>query len=257
MDESILSPNDGQETVVESQETVQDTSVENSQVADVKPVQSREERAEFAQVRRDAESKARDSMIAEMYGESHGIKTYADYQKALAEQAQQEANAKFQEEHGVDPESIKPFFEQWKQSDPDFQELNSIRAEKNITKALTELNDELKENGIDLQLKDLSDEEVAKIPNCKKVEEYVTKGHSLADAVFLANKKEFIARQAEATKNDVLKKISSNGNSSPGSLTGGVTEDEHITLEAFEANRNNQLWVRKNLPKIQKSREKW
>jgi hypothetical protein len=61
---------------------------------DVKQVQSAEENARYAAIRREAETKAkekaRDELIAEMYGESHGIRTYADYQKALEEAARQE-----------------------------------------------------------------------------------------------------------------------------------------------------------------------
>jgi|GEM_PF-5036555 len=47
-----------------------------------------------------AEQRARDSVIAEMYGESHGIKTYSDYQSAIeAERVRVEA-----EQKGYDPE---------------------------------------------------------------------------------------------------------------------------------------------------------
>jgi hypothetical protein len=68
----------------------------NSEVAPLhdKPVQSAEDNAKFAAIRRQAETeakqKAKDETIAELYGETHGIYTYADYQKALQAQKEQE-----------------------------------------------------------------------------------------------------------------------------------------------------------------------
>lgn len=219
MDEN-LNPSEGQEAFVEPQINVVDTGVKDSQVADVKPVQSQEDNAKYADMRRKTESETKDKMIAEMYG-SQGINTYADYQKAIADQKETEDNAKFQEETGVNPDKMKPMFEQWKKSDPDFQELSNMRQEKNLNKELENLNSELKENGVDIQLKDLSSEEINKIPNVAKVTEYVTKGHSLADSFWLANKKDIMTKQAQAAQQDTIKKIAANGASSPGSLGGG------------------------------------
>lgn len=219
MDEN-LNPSEGQEAIVEPQIDVVDTGVKDSQVADVKPVQSQEDNAKYADMRRKTESETKDKMIAEMYG-SQGINTYSEYQKAMADQKETEDNAKFQQDNGFDPNSVKPLFEQWKQSDPDFQELSSIREEKNISKALTDLNSELKDCGIDLQLNDLSTEEVAKIPNVDKVTELVRSGKTLAEAVFLANKKDFFAKQTATAQQDTIRKITANGASSPGSLGGG------------------------------------
>lgn len=210
----------------------------------------------FARRLKEATAKAKDELIAEMYGETHGIYTYADYQKALAEQKAAEQKAKLQEEIGIDPDALKPVFQQWKESDPDFQELKAIRAEKNITKALTDLNSELKDAGIDLQLKDLSDAELSKLPNIDGILGYVQKGHSLADAFFLANKKDIISRQAQTAQQETIKKITANGESSPGSLSAGG-ESDFISQELFESKKNDQRWVIKNLSKIQKSRQNW
>jgi hypothetical protein len=194
-----------------------------------KPAQSPEQNAEFARVRRDAETKARDAVIAEMYGESHGIKTYAEYQKAIADNKAAEQREQFREENGIDPESLKPVFEQWKEADPDFQELKAIRAAKNSMKALSDLNAELKDAGVDLEIKDLSTEELTKIPNIDKILEHVQIGHNLADAFFLANKKDIINRQVQTAQQETIKKISANGASSPGSLAaGGETQPTSI-----------------------------
>lgn len=176
----------------------------------------------FSKRLKEATSKAKDELIAEMYGETHGITSYADYQRAIAEARAAEERAKIQEKIGVDPDELKPIFQQWKETDPDFQELKSIRAEKNISTALSDLNNELKEAGVDLQLKDLSETEVGKLPNVDKIINLIqTKGHSLADAFFIANKKDIIAKQAEKAQQEAIAKITANGASSPGSLAGG------------------------------------
>ena len=86
---------------VEPQETEQDINTTESvneevttSTVDEKPVQTQEENANYANIRRDAEAKsyakAQDDMVASMYGESHGIYTKADYDQAI--QAQEEAN---------------------------------------------------------------------------------------------------------------------------------------------------------------------
>lgn len=93
--------------IVEPQvvETVQSESSEsvNEEVTTSqteKPVQSQEENAKYAAIRRESETKTRDRMISEMYGNSHGIHTYADYQGAIeAERVRAEAETK-----GHDPE---------------------------------------------------------------------------------------------------------------------------------------------------------
>jgi hypothetical protein len=155
------------------------------------------------------------------FAQRYGYSSFDEMENAEAEREAAEEKARFQEQNGFDPDTVKPLFEQWKKSDPDFQELSSIRAEKNISKALTDLNSELSDCGIDLQLKDLSDAEVAKIPNADKVTQLVQSGKTLAEAVFLANKKEFFAKKEQATQQETIKKITANGASSPGSLSGG------------------------------------
>jgi hypothetical protein len=208
----------------------------------------------FARRLKEATTKAKDELIAEMYGETHGIYTYADYQKALAEQKAAAERAKIQEEIGIDPDALKPVFQQWKESDPDFQELKAIRAEKNITKALTDLNSELKDAGIDLQLKDLSDTELSKLPNIDGILGYVQKGHSLADAFFLANKKDIISRQAQAVQQETIKKIAANGASSPGSLANGGNE---ILFTPEQVRAMTPAQVKANFDAIEKSMKHW
>lgn len=101
-----------QEGVVDSQigqaeTTVETVNADNVNVTtdkqeETKPVQSAEENAKFAEVRRkaaeEAKAKTRDEMIAEMYGATHGINTYAEYQEALAKQEQEQKLAELLEQ---------------------------------------------------------------------------------------------------------------------------------------------------------------
>ena len=82
----------------ETREPVIDNSVAEPVEEVAKPQQSKEENAKYAAIRREAEKKARDQMISEMYGQSNGIHTYAEYQKAL----ERENRRKTAEERGVD-----------------------------------------------------------------------------------------------------------------------------------------------------------
>ena len=145
MDLQLFAEDETVETTTEettTEETTKETSAETTETTeqtetnepDVTTTQA------FARRLKEATTKAKDELIAEMYGESHGIHTYAEYQAALAREQAEAERAKLQEEIGIDPDALKPVFQQWKESDPDFQELKAIRAEKNITKALTDLN---------------------------------------------------------------------------------------------------------------------
>ncbi|HEY5586715.1 MAG TPA: hypothetical protein VIK78_19775 [Ruminiclostridium sp.] len=189
----------------------------------------------FSDRLKESTTKAEDAVYSKLFGTEHGIHTKAAYDAAIAKQQEEADNAKFQETNGFDPNSVKPLFEEWKKSDPDFQELSTIRQEKNIATALSELNNELKDCGIDLNIKDFSDTEVAKLPNVDKVVKYVQSGKTFAEAVFLANKKEFIAKQAEMAQQDTIKKIAANGLSSPGSLSGGGDSDSKTIYSMSKA----------------------
>lgn len=90
----------------QSSETTQTTPAESSavqQTQDVTQTQAFSHRLKEATTQ--AEQQARDAVIAELYGESHGIKTYADYQAAIQRQ-QQAAEA---QQRGMDPQFYSEF----------------------------------------------------------------------------------------------------------------------------------------------------
>lgn len=223
-DETNIAANEFDVATEQTTEVTQETTNEIEQSTSEVSIPDVTTTKAFSERLKETNQKSIDAEYSKLFGQ-HGIHTKADYDRAIAEQDKEAERARIQEETGVDPDTLQSTFEKLKENDPDFQELKTIRAEKNIAAALTDLNNELKDCGIDLQLKDLSAAEVAKIPNADKVTELVQKGKTLAEAVFLANKKDFFAKQAATAQQDTIKKIAANGASSPGSLSSGaVTE---------------------------------
>lgn len=204
-------------------ETAVETSTETTEVQQttetVKPDIT--ETQAFSRRLNEQTQKAVDAEYSRLYGTEYDIHSKAEYDAAIAKQEADAQRQQFQEQNGFDPEAIKPIMEQMLKSDPRYQRLEQMDKEANVSKAVTDLNNELKDVGVDLQLKDLSDAELAKLPNIDKVLGQVQKGHSLSDAFFLANKKDIISRQAKAAEQETIKKITANGASSPGSLAAG------------------------------------
>jgi len=77
-----------------------------------------------------AEQRARDNLISEMYGESHGINTYAEYQQELDNQAMRE--------RGVDPDEVKRVAE-------DLPEVKTAREAKRQYEMYLEMTEEYPE----------------------------------------------------------------------------------------------------------------
>jgi len=146
MDENqINSFDDEQESVVEAYVPSEDVEVEVKEPEQIekkleisekpeaaepeKQKQSAEENAKYAKIRRDAEEKARvkaeDEVIAKLYGESHGIRTMAEYNVAIEAQKEAEQLAEL-EERGIEPDYIKQLID----SDPDVREARQIKEQR-------------------------------------------------------------------------------------------------------------------------------
>jgi hypothetical protein len=201
-----------------------------------KPVQDAETNAQFARVRREAEQRAKDQLIAEMYGDQ-GIRTYAEYQQAL----QRQKMAQEAEQKGIDPE----FYNQFKTLE---QKLNSYEQEKTLLQQDQQLANDPKYGEIYKQWKG----EVVELAQKYNVD-YDTA------FTFLTREKlpDLINNAKTKAEQSAIQKIAANGSASPGSLETGTGETEFISADAFEKNKHDQRWVIKNLSKITKSRPKW
>lgn len=231
----------GQEQNVDAQEVepvvvAEQVEGATSEVATEQPdkqVQSREDNAKFAEVRREAERKAEDRLISQMYGESHGIHTKADYDKAVREQRESEMIEQLRQDE-ADPKAIKEqLFKEWEKNDPRLKEYEQIRTESHTQKQLAELNTDLKEMGIDA-IGSLDD--IAKLPSADTIIKHISDGKTLAEAYFLANKSDIIKSQATKIQQDIITKTALLDGASPGALdnSGGDTSASIFKMSQSE-----------------------
>lgn len=226
-----------QETIeVEQTESVQ-SEVAPDTASKTEVEQSPEENAKFKEIRLKYErekQEAIDKEYSQMYGEQYGIHTKADYEKAIRAQKEAEMLEQLREQE-VDPKEI---YKALKENDPDYQELQKIKAESYTQNQLKELNDELKELDIDLQIKSLDD--IASLDNADKIVDHIKAGKTLSEAYFLANKKQLIQKEAEKVRQDTLEKTLSLKGSSPGALdqsAGTEHTDSYSTMSADDFNK--------------------
>jgi hypothetical protein len=99
-----------QDLVIESAESVQKVEVAEQPKVEEKPVQSKEENAKFAEIRRRAEQEAIDKFIANQGYVFDGkpIKTKAEYDEAMRINQERERRAAL-EEKGIDPTIVDEY----------------------------------------------------------------------------------------------------------------------------------------------------
>lgn len=184
----------------------QEPGANDSDLANQKPVQDEETRAQFAEMRRQAEqaeARARyaDEVIARQYGESHGIYTVEQYEQALFEQQQEEQRQQYLE-RGIDPDEISQIVNQQLENHPLVQQaaqqtLNHLYA-SNYAELQSEYGD------------------LVKTPEDIPVEVWDRWGEgrfglSLTEAFTLVNRKEIMNKQALVAKQTALNNINNKG----------------------------------------------
>jgi hypothetical protein len=207
-----------------------------------KPVQSKEDNARFAEMRRKAESEAKDKLISEMYGESHNIHTYADYQKAV--QAEQERQRLEELKQNNIPEDLaKEIIENKK-----FRE--QYEAEK-----LTRSQQEARQKDYESFLNTFPDVKADEIPT--NVWEEVEKGKSLVDAYAKYENSLLKAKIAEYEKGSkTLEANNKNAENTTGSVIGnGSAKEQIFTKEEVDKMSLND--VKKNYNRILESSKHW
>lgn len=233
----------------EPSEVVESESVETEVAPVAEQVQSKEENAKFAEVRKKAEQHAIDKFISDQYGKSHGIHTEAEYNKAIAEQKQAELLESLKDGE-ADPKDI---YEQMKANDPDFQKMKANTQEAKVKNQLSELNNDLKSLGLDTVINSLDD--LVGLENSDSVIKYVEKGNTLSEAYFLANKQDIINKNSTKIQQDTINKIAANGESTPGALS-DTGETASLFTEA-QVDAMTQAEVNKNYDLIMKSMKSW
>lgn len=198
-----------------------------------KPVQTAEENAKFAAIRRQAEQKAMDKVIAEIYG-SQGIHTYADYQEALRrQQMEQEA-----QQRGIDPEFYNEFSSVR-------EELDSIKREKTLMQQEQMLSNDPKVGTLFNEWK----AEVKDLANQYSVD---------YDTAFTILARERIAdvmsSQRTKAEQQAIQGLQTNAQTTPGSLSSGGNET-FFTRE--QVANMSQAEVNKHYNQIIKSMKNW
>jgi len=242
-------------------EVVTDTQVEaenqpSKDTAVSKDVQTPEENAKFAEIRRkyeadkvEAEAKAQDALIAKMYGESHGIKTVAEYEEAMAKQAERAEIERIQEETNYSEEDAKEVLE-----------ARRIRKENEQAKleAESRQKQEEKEKQNNLEFLDFFKSENGREFDSEKDKLDVAIWQSVSNGTPL--KYAYIEHELKQLKlgSKVADKNTINSESTIGSVKGdGVTDSDYISESLFDTKKSNQRWVMDNLDKINKSRLTW
>lgn len=240
---------------VEPEHVEPDTSVTPEAAEPERAKQTPEENAAFAKVRREAEERARvkaeDDVIARLYGESHGIKTMAEYNAAIEAQKEAERIAEL-EERGIDPEFINKLID----SSPDVVEARQIKEkhkkeQADIANRTEFLNHFKKEYGREF---DFDKDEIP-----MEAWEMTLKGMPLKDAFEIAQAKILRAELAAVKSGQAAQEVNEkNARRSPGAIgTDGVTESNYISPETFDLHKSDRSWLVKNFTKIAASRREW
>lgn len=224
------------QTTEQVETTVDSVNADNVEVEstqqEVKPVQSKEENAHFAEQRRAreaAESKAaaleRDYSIAKIYGKDYEIYSEGDIATKYGhlgittlDQFKEAIRLEEMKEKGIDPEEIKKYVNE----DPDVKAAREWKEQQKKNEAYQEFFQYFKdENNRDFDTtKDVIPQEVW---------DMVNKGKSLIDAYAIHESKQLKA-EIKALKTNNL-----NAESSTGSVTGnGNAKDTTLTEEMVE-----------------------
>ncbi|MDF2800783.1 MAG: hypothetical protein K0S61_686 [Anaerocolumna sp.] len=197
-----------QEEIAEQLKQVEPTESVTEEVAEPqqeqqKTVQDAQTNAMFAKIRREAEQKAKDNMISEMYGQTHGIHTYAEYQRAVQEQKrQQEA-----EQKGIDPQFYNQFMEMQ-------EKLNSIEKEKTFIEQEAQLTSDPEVGHLYTQWKD----------DVKSVsKEFNVDLNTAFTLILRQNLGSILGQTSQKAQQETIQKINNNATSSPGGLSSEAT----------------------------------
>lgn len=191
-----------------------------------------------------AKAAERDALIAEMYGSTHGIRTYAEYQKAVDE-ANRQAEIDRLVQQNIPEDYAKEMMENRK-----FRE--QYESERKASEAKTQ--QEKQYMDFISAYPDIKPEQVP-----LEVWQMTEQGVSLLDAyVRYENKSLREQLNKFQTKEQAAAANQANAASSTGSVkTTGLPDSGYISKEVYEQNKGNQQWMMKNYDNLTKSMRKW
>lgn len=186
------------------------------------PKQTPEQDRAFAEMRRQAEAAQRraqlaDQLIAQQYGQSHGIYTVEQYYEALRQQQEAEQRQQYLEQ-GVDPDLVNQLVSQQVQQHPLIQTLAQERADKFLVDSYNQVVQEFPD--LVKQPEDIPPEAYAKWNDGRN-------GITLAEAFMLVNKDKVLQRKTAAAKQAALNSVNSKGHIRG---SGGGADVETVTI---------------------------
>ena len=178
-------------------------------------------------LKEETDKRLNDFISSQGYTDAQGnpIQTYEAYQSAVQAAETAKQNQEFQQQTGIDPESLLPLFDKWKQNDPDFRMLRQEQSKAFVSGQLSDFEKAFPGVKIDRAREDFG------LPNAEKISQYLKIGNSLTDAYRLANF-DSIAKNAQQS---AVSQILQNGQASPGSLSGGSQPNTASVWEMSEA----------------------
>jgi len=209
MEELNLNSSESVEEVVIPQETeqVETTESANEEVTtsqeNIKPVQTPEQNSLYAQIRREAEQKALDKFVSETYGESHGIHTKSEYDRAVKEQ-QEETQRQEYREKGIDPDMVNKLIN----DNPTVKQANEIIAKQQQSEKIN--------SEVQALFKEFPEAREMKIPDSVFLESIDSKIPLVYAYAKYATKNALAIAEQKA-----LKGITQNAQTSPGALSTG------------------------------------
>jgi hypothetical protein len=211
---------------------------------DSKQTQTPEQNAEFARVRREAESRARTQALDEFIQkegyeyDGRPITTYAEYERVQAEIEQENQRAQYQQQYGIDPKSVQPLIDKALENHP---AVIAAKEQENVmirNNAAIELSKVAQSLGISQEIKTWED--VEKLPKWESIKQGIMKNLDIVQAAKLAYFDDVITSTSTKVQQDTINKITANGQSSPGSLTGGA-ETQSKTVSQMTSEEFNKL----------------
>lgn len=218
--EDHIDPSENIEEVAEPQLDEESTELEDQQaepseesleVADPEPQRDFEKDKAFAELRREKEEalrqlKERDNWVVEQWGHL-GIKTWDQYQQALAEEKKKQKY----EEQGIDYEAVREIAKEEAANHPDVIKAKQIEQRDAVNAEIRSLKSAYPDVDI-AEVKDMKDlvDTLAKLPNWDEIAKKVNKGYDLKDAFELANRDMIMEKRAkaaaQATRNNARSK---------------------------------------------------
>jgi hypothetical protein len=154
-----------------------------------------------------AEQRARDALIAEMYGESHGIRTYAEYQAATQRQREAEDRQRYQQA-GLDPDMLNQFLE----NHPDIKAARELKRDNTLLEQDRKLESDPNFGELYKQFRD----EVHQLAKLAQAD------YDTAFTLVLRDKlPSLLSGTKTQAEQEAIKKITQNAQTSTGSLSGG------------------------------------